>query len=429
LPITTSKHLPEYIRPNMLQYILSSTFFFFLVLFVYVKIKYPFWNIQPVFHTYDYWRYFYWTPFFIYHYRPVKTRFCDFNSVITTNLSDCTDAIMGEVTNLLQCYYVSSDRILHTINQENIRTILTGIGEPTYISIYYEKILDKPTITDEIAVIKKPRGCITSRAFKMHYRPTLKENMYSELSLYFIDFLCVQREHDTRKITRNLYQTHEYNQRINNPNILVSLIKKEIDLFDGVVPFIQYNSMTYYLRKNKPQDLPKEFQIIPLNNENIDILTDFLDIQTNLRFDNQPCLFDICITQPSGYYLSLINDKQMQIYCLRSEGQVYGLYFFKDTKTQYDDIDGNTLQCIGSVMNSNNDELFYSGFLHSIELINKNNSYKMFILEDIGHNSSILSKWRTRYSPVFTNETAYYLYNFVYPRSPIPSNNCLILTF
>lgn len=412
----------------MLPYILATTFFFYLVIFMYIKIKYPFWNLQPVFHTYDYWRYFYWTPFLIYHHRPVKTKFCDFNNVVTANLADCTDAVLDEVADLLQCYYVSSDRILHTINQMNIRTILTGIGEPSFISLYYEKKLDKPVQNNEITTINRPIGCITSRAFFMHYRPTLKEDMYTERSIYFIDFLCVHREHDTRKIARNLYQTHEYNQRTQNPNVAVSLIKKEIDLFEGVVPFVGYNSMTYYLRRNNPPDLPPDFQVIQLNSENIDILTDFLNIQTNIRFDNQPCLFDICITQHSGYYLSLINDKQLHVYCLRREGQIYGLYFFKDTKTQYDDIEGNTLQCIGSVMNSEDDGLFYSGFLHSLERINKSNSYKMFILEDIAHNKYILSHWSTKYTPVFTNETAYYLYNFVYPRSPIPPEKCLLLT-
>ena len=116
----------------MLQYILATTIFFFIVFFVYIKIKYPFWNNQPVFHTYDYWRYFYSTPFIIHRYRPVKTKFCDFTSVVTKNLSEYTDENIGELTNLLQCYYVSSDRILHTISAQNIKTILSGIGEPFY---------------------------------------------------------------------------------------------------------------------------------------------------------------------------------------------------------------------------------------------------------------------------------------------------------
>jgi len=412
----------------MLQYILATTIFFFIVFFVYIKIKYPFWNNQPVFHTYDYWRYFYSTPFIIHRYRPVKTKFCDFTSVVTKNLSEYTDENIGELTNLLQCYYVSSDRILHTISAQNIKTILSGIGEPSYISMYYEKILNKPTFNDEISTILRPTGCITSRAFKMYYRPTLKEPMYSELPLYYVDYICVQREQDVRTITRKMYQTHEYNQRTLNPNISVSLFKKEIDLFEGVVPFIRYNAETYYMRKNKLPVLPNTFHIVPINNDNIDILTDFLDIQSHLRFDNQPCLYDIFITQHSGYYLSLINDKQLYVYCLRSEGHVYGLYFFKDTKTQYDDIDGNTLQCIASVMNSDAEEIFYHGFLHSLDDIMKTSNYKMLIIEGISNNTNILRNWRTRNTPIFTNETAYYLYNFVYPCSPIPSEKCLILT-
>lgn len=411
----------------MLQYILATTFLFCIVLFVYIKIKYPFWNIQPIFHTYDYWRYYYRIPFTIHKYRPVKNKFCDFVNVNTKNLIDCTEEDMRDITNLLQCYYVSSDRIIHLINENNIRTILTGIGEPSYVSIFYEKILHKPNALEDIVSLRRPIGCITSRAFKMNYRPTLSESMYSELPLYYIDYLCVQREQDTRRITRNLYQTHEYNQRTMNPNISVSLLKKEIDLFEGVVPFISYNSDTYYLRKNKLPILPSTFQVLPINEKNIDIITDFLDIQTHLRFDNQPCLFDICITQHSGYYLSLINDKQLHIYCLKSEGHVFGLYFFKDTKTQYEDIEGNTLQLVGSVMNSTDYTLFYTGFLHSLDMINKTNRYKMFILESISHNQIIFNHWRTNYTPIFTNKTAYYLYNYVYPSSPLPPEKCLLL--
>jgi len=412
----------------MLQYVLAITFLILVVLFVYIKIKYPFWNIQPVFHTYDYWRYYYKTPFVIHKFRPVKSKFCDFANVSTKNLVDCTDEDMRELTNLLQCYYVSSDRIIHLINTQNIRTILTGIGEPSYISIYYEKILHKPTALDDIVSVQRPIGCITSRAFKMSYRPTLSEPMYSEITIYYIDYLCVQREHDTRKITRNLYQTHEYNQRTMNPNISVSLLKKEIDLFEGVVPFISYQSDTFYLRKSKLPILPNAFHVLPINDKNIDIITDFLDIQTHLRFDNQPCLFDICITQHSGYYLSLINDKQLHIYCLRSEGQVYGIYLFKDTKTQYEDIEGNTLQLVGSIMNSTDEAIFFTGFLYSLNMINKTNIYKMFIIESISHNLIIYRHWRTKYTPVFTNKNAYYLYNYVYPCSPLSPEKCLILT-
>ena len=85
----------------MIQYIFSSLFFFTLVLLAYIKIKYPFWNIQPVFHSYDYWRFFYSIPYIVYKYRPVKTKYCDFQQIETTNYSDCSLTIKNKLINLI----------------------------------------------------------------------------------------------------------------------------------------------------------------------------------------------------------------------------------------------------------------------------------------------------------------------------------------
>ena len=86
----------------MIQYIFSSLFFFFLVLFAYIKIRYPFWNNQPVFHTYDYLRYFYSVPYVIYKYIPVKTKFCDFNQIETASYTECSQESINKMVNLLQ---------------------------------------------------------------------------------------------------------------------------------------------------------------------------------------------------------------------------------------------------------------------------------------------------------------------------------------
>ena len=61
-----------------------------------------------------------------------------------------------------------------------------------------------------------------------------KDNIYTQIPMYFIDFLCIHREHLPLKKTRELFQTHEYNQRIKNSNIVGSLIKREIDLLEGM---------------------------------------------------------------------------------------------------------------------------------------------------------------------------------------------------
>ena len=113
----------------MIQYIFSSLFFLSLLLFIYIKLRYPFWNNQPVFHTYDYWRYFYSIPFIVYKYRPIKTKYCDFQQIETISYIDCTDYNKKQLINLLQCYYIPSERILHKITNDELDIIFSGTSE------------------------------------------------------------------------------------------------------------------------------------------------------------------------------------------------------------------------------------------------------------------------------------------------------------
>ncbi len=101
----------------------------------------------------------------------------------------------------------------------------------------------------------------------------------------------------------------------------------------------------------------------------------------------------------------------------------------KDVKMQYDDIEGNTLQCIGSINQMvGADPLFYLGFMHGLhQIIHKQPEYKMLLFENIGHNTILLNYWRRKNSPIFVNKTAYYTYNFIYPRSPLAKERCFIL--
>ena len=98
---------------------------------------------------------------------------------------------------------------------------------------------------------------------------------------------------------------------------------------------------------------------------------------------------------------------------------------------QYEDVEGNTLQVIGSVTQLDyheNQELFYMGFLHSLrQIVKKTPEYKMIHLENIGHNAILLRYWMEKHSSIFMNKTAYYTYNFIYPCSPISNERCIFL--
>jgi hypothetical protein len=418
----------------MIEYILLIITLIFLTIYAYVKIRYPFWNNQPVFHTYDYWRFFYYTPFFIYKYRPMKTKFCEFNQIQTYPYLETTSQQHKDICYLLQSNYILNDRILHTVLEKDLDAQYSGHNEPCFLSIYSEKKYEFSKIDtsfatqyDDIVISLKPIGCAISRPLHFYYKESIHHNMYTEIPIYHIDVICVNRELDQKKINRQLLQTHEYNQRIKNPVINCSLIKKEIDLFDGVIPLIEYDTYVFYLRNLTFAPLPAHFHITHIDLEHIDILTDFLYLQTHLDLSLSKKHFDILAISDMGNLIALIKQNLLYAYCLRNGEHLYGFYFIKDAKMQYEDIEGDTLQVVGSVMNCDSELLFYSGFLHSLHhIIKKQTKYKMILIESISDNVLLLNYWRSNNTPILTNNTAYYTFNLVYPSSPMIAEKCLI---
>ena len=151
---------------------------------------------------------------------------------------------------------------------------------------------------------------------------------------------------------------------------------------------------------------------------------------THNNYENTENMFDICIMQDTSYYLSQIKAGIIHIFCLRQKEHVYGLYFFKNTYTEYEDIEGKVLMFSASIKNMNDNNVYYSGFINSMYKVlkEKQNKYKMLMIENIGHNNHIIPLWETYNRPIFENKTAYYLYNFIYPCSPLLPERTLIIT-
>ena len=124
----------------------------------------------------------------------------------------------------------------------------------------------------------------------------------------------------------------------------------------------------------------------------------------------------------------MINQKLLHVFCLYGNDQIYGFYFFKDAKMYYEELEGNTLHFIASIMNCLSPPVFYNGFTKCIQnILKKNESYQMLLFENLGHNTILLPMWNKKYSPIFDNQTAYYLYNMVFPESPLPNKRVFIL--
>lgn len=111
------------------------------------------------------------------------------------------------------------------------------------------------------------------------------------------------------------------------------------------------------------------------------------------------------------------------------EGEVLAFYFFKNTKMTYDDIEGNTSHLMASVMNCYSVNLFHVGFLHALRRqMQIQLNLRILLIDEIGHNVNLMSVWRYKNTPLLTTDTGYYLFNMVYPGSPLLRERCLVLT-
>jgi len=413
----------------MIQYILTTLICTIVILFMYIRLKYPFWSAQPVYHTYDFWRFFYKTPFIIHKYRPVRTKFTDVITVNTIDYSNILPEKLDQVVNLLQCYYISSERIVHTIKADSLDAIFSGQSHPSIISAYntFDYTISQDTsfnaIDTQIKTTRTPVGCITSRHLQFLYK---EYGTSTSLPIYYMDYLCSARDKDQKMIMRKLLQTHEYNQRTMNPDISVSLVKKEVDLFMGIIPFIQYKTHTYHLHNITVPALPDEYHVNRIDNENMDLIVDLF--YSKIDPDPKMFFFDAIIHPDIGNITAQIKHGLLQIYCLQRGSTVYGYYFFKETHMYYEDPDSYGMQCVGSIMNTHSLKDFYKGFLHAIRsMLQKNKDNSILILDEIGHNVNLLNMWRYKNSPFLTTDSAYYLLNMVYPGSPLRPERCMVL--
>ena len=400
--------------------------FIILGIFAYIKLKYPFWSNQPCWHTYDYWRYLYKNPFIIQKSKPVKTKFLNLKNVETVPYLEATEETIIQCINLLQCFYIPTDKILLTINKTDMTTLMKGHDEIPFLSIYYENqyITDSSNI---IMTIQKPIACMISYPVHIYYLETITAIQYSNLYANYWDYICIHRNHKEKPFLRNLIQTHEYNQRIKSPHIPVSLFKKEISLCSGIVPLLEYKSYTYHLEPIKIPKLPFEFIIVRIIRENISILFDFFE---KLKDPQIPNIFAFYAYTSNVNLTALIESNQLYVYCLKKGEHVYGMYFIKKTYTIYEDIqNGNTLQLVASINNSSQPGLFANGFVHSMTDLLKTSveKYHVLVIDECSHNKILLQEWNKTFSPMLENQCAYYLYNFVYPSSPLPSDNAFIL--
>jgi hypothetical protein len=259
---------------------------------------------------------------------------------------------------------------------------------------------------------KKIIGVMTTRPIHIIMNNSTKDVKFDA---YYVDYLCVDKMYRKKGIAPQVIQTHEYNQRLLNKNIVVSLFKREDEL-TGIVPLCVYSTYGFSVDKwSKPTDLHPSYKLLEVNPQNLHFLLDFIK-KNNSQFE-------IVINTEVTNIIELIKTKNIFIYTIMLDDEIICAYFFRKTCT-FIEKNMEVLSCYASI-NDCDDNIFIQGFKISFWKIASENYFGFAAIEDISHNNIIIENLKNKTYPLIVSPTAYFFYNFAYPT--FRSNKVLIL--
>jgi hypothetical protein len=389
----------------MILYIVIAIISVIVLFFAYVKVKYKFWAQQPVFHYYDV--YYWFNDIGVINTElPLKNKYYNSN-ILTKQIEDVPSHAIEEAIRLIQANYIlnkenRSNKFLPTT--ETFMPYFAGHNTPCFYTTLSDVVLHQSAKTETIVDVDVIIGLITSRPLHVDI---INQNIVFDA--YYVDYLCVDKKHRKKGIAPQLIQTHEYNQRHNNPAIKVSIFKREDEL-TGIIPICAYD--TYGFNASKWEVIGTTPTMLKCDKQNLYHLLDF--IRSNKE------LFEVTIMSELSNLLELISTENLIIYMMMdlSKAIIQSAYFFRKSCT-YVSEKSEVLSCFASISKTGNKE-FIQGFKTAVCSL----PHEFVSIERISHNGIIIDDLLKK-TDAQISKTAYFFYNFVY--HTFHANKVLIL--
>ena len=398
----------------MLLYALGFIIVCIIICFIYIRLKYKFWVLQPVFHFYDI---YYWfiNVGIIRKELPEKNRYVNLKKIKTTTFENLDETTLKKLVLLIRLNYLRNNENKFDPKKENIIPYFTGHNTKTYWSYFLEPDLLIDNKTGKTIEENKIIGVITSRP--LHVKINNGRND-ANFDVYYVDYLCVHKGWRKKNIAPQLIQTHEYNQSLNNRNICVSLFKREEEL-TGIIPLTVYKTHCFNMRKWKmPEQLASNSVVLTGDKQNIYYFYNFIN-ETAQKWD-------ILIYPEISNLIELVATKNIFVKMLVIDGDIEAIYIFKKTCT-YIEKEKEIISCIASINGTTlSTKEFIKGFKMALwSIIKEHNYFGYLVIEDISDNTCIINNISINTYPLVVSPSAYFFYNFAY--SPFKSEKCFII--
>ena len=393
----------------MILYILVFMILCIILFFMFVRLKYKFWALQPVFHYYDI---YYWfiNVGIIRKELPEKNMYVNLKKIKTQEYEQIDELTKTQIITLIRLNYFLNNENKYEPKKENIIPYFIGHNTKTFWSYFLESELLIDNKTSKTIEENKIIGVITSRP--LHVK--INSNNNSEFDVYYVDYLCVNKNWRKKNIAPQLIQTHEYNQSHNNKKISVSLFKREEEL-TGIIPLTVYKTYCFNMKNwGPPKKLQSKFTILTGDKQNMYYLYNFInEVKQN---------WNIIIYPEISNIIELVATNNLFIKMLVVDGNIVSVYIFRKT-CSFIEKDKEIISCIASIKGLLTEQQFIDGF--KIALWTENKKFSYLTIENISDNTCIINNICIRTQPIVISPMAYFFYNFAY--SPFKSEKCLII--
>ena len=396
-----------------------------ILFFVYIRLKYKFWALQPVYHFYDV---YYWfvNVGIIRHNLPEKNKYVNIQKIKTVTFDKLTNKELTDFTRLIQYHYLREKDNIFYPKKDNIVPYFTNHNAPTYISLYYDDCLLNDVKSSKIINEKQLIGAITSRPLNIQIclnNSSKKDDMFFQL--YYVDYLCVNRNKRKMGIAPQLIQTIEYEQCHGNKEISVSLFKREEEL-TGIMPLTVYKVYGFNMVNwEAPSNFTSaNYSIIFGDKQNLYYLYNFIK-QQNSREGRVP-KFNVIIMPEMSNIMELIDTKNIYIIMLQNETEIEAVLFFRKSNTFIEE-GKEALSLFASIRGQNTSkEIFIQLFYLAVrKVLTDKQVFHYVLIEDVSDNGLLVKDVIRETYPIINSPCAYFFYNFAY--QSFASNKCLIV--
>lgn len=407
----------------MLQYVFGVIALFIILGFLYLRIKFQFWSLQPVFHYYDL---YYWmvNVGVIRHELPEKNKFVNLKRIKTIDYANAhanangQEPQLAEFVSLLQSHYFRNGDNAYKPKSTNVHPYFVGHNAKTFLSYYVAPEVFIDSKTNKTMEVDVMIGAITSRPLHVILKRV------NAFDVYYVDYLCVKKGKRGQQIAPQLIQTHEYNQSYQNRKISVSLFKREEEL-TGIIPVTVYTTYCFPLhkiRRAQPLDSKSPLVLLTGDKENVYYLFNAIKDASER--------FVLTVFPEITNVMELMATQNLMIKMFLQNGEIQCAYFFKKTCTF---IKGNDeiVSLIASINVGLSDDEFLDCFYEALVSVvsnkesNESSLYRYLCIEDISDNYELIQDVKKTAHPIAVSPTAYYWYNFAY--NTLPSSSCVIL--